>query len=459
MKINYKLINYLLFVFSVITIILFYILDKNVFLVFNVLIFYAFIYFLYHTFQYESNRKEKRNNKMFSKIEKDIGLINNFLHQNQSRFQKLISEKLKQLEENEELLYNRYYDELNKISIEINQHKLKLEKIISTNLEQIHKTYLQLNSDVFGGFEKLAKNVQNQNTEYFSNLEKLNVLDDLKKQSQLDAEKLLVLVKKIESKLNRQYQISNEIREKSKLIQNININVLGGRFSKPPIIIGGCGRSGTTLLLSILSAHPEIYAIDKETNIFCPQIWSDNPDLKVNFNIHKIPQFIINPLITHKRWAEKTPSNIHFFERIIEQIGEVKMIQIVRDGRDVILSKHPLAPDKYWVSPERWVKDVGVGIGYNGHPFIKTIKYEDLILDTENTLLELCDFLALKYNSFLLDWSRYATIRKDEAWFDDVQPMYESSIGKWKQKKYKTRVEELMMLDNAHNLLKYYEYV
>jgi hypothetical protein len=37
-----------------------------------------------------------------------------------------------------------------------------------------------------------------------------------------------------------------------------------------PIIIGGCARSGTTLLLSVLSCHPNIYAIPDETYTFCP---------------------------------------------------------------------------------------------------------------------------------------------------------------------------------------------
>ena len=40
------------------------------------------------------------------------------------------------------------------------------------------------------------------------------------------------------------------------------------RFVNPPVYIGGCGRSGTTLLLSILSAHPEIFGCPRELNLF-----------------------------------------------------------------------------------------------------------------------------------------------------------------------------------------------
>ncbi len=42
------------------------------------------------------------------------------------------------------------------------------------------------------------------------------------------------------------------------------------RLYKSPILIGGCGRSGTTLLTSILSSHPKIALIPHETGIFCP---------------------------------------------------------------------------------------------------------------------------------------------------------------------------------------------
>ena len=43
------------------------------------------------------------------------------------------------------------------------------------------------------------------------------------------------------------------------------------RFARAPISIGGAPRSGTTLLLSVLSAHPSLFAINHETFAFCPR--------------------------------------------------------------------------------------------------------------------------------------------------------------------------------------------
>ena len=46
---------------------------------------------------------------------------------------------------------------------------------------------------------------------------------------------------------------------------------------KPPIFILGSGRSGTSLLRSILNNHPDIYCMEGETHLFSPE---SNPYLE-----------------------------------------------------------------------------------------------------------------------------------------------------------------------------------
>ena len=53
-----------------------------------------------------------------------------------------------------------------------------------------------------------------------------------------------------------------------------------------PLIIGGCGRSGTTLLLSVLSAHPKVLAIPHETEAFCPGAYGAHVDLQASFEMN-----------------------------------------------------------------------------------------------------------------------------------------------------------------------------
>jgi hypothetical protein len=74
-----------------------------------------------------------------------------------------------------------------------------------------------------------------------------------------------------------------------------------------PVIIGGCGRSGTTLLSAMIDAHPLF---------FC------GPE---------------------SRWSEKTPGNVRVLDRIFEYFPRARFIHVIRDGRDVVCSTrtHP----------------------------------------------------------------------------------------------------------------------
>jgi hypothetical protein len=43
--------------------------------------------------------------------------------------------------------------------------------------------------------------------------------------------------------------------------------LLGRQVERPPIVIAGCGHSGTTLLLSILDAHSAIFGVPYEAKL------------------------------------------------------------------------------------------------------------------------------------------------------------------------------------------------
>ena len=75
---------------------------------------------------------------------------------------------------------------------------------------------------------------------------------------------------------------------------------------KAPIVVGGCGRSGTTLLLSILGSHSSVGAIDEELYCFYP-----GP-----YRIKRLINAIKDSGFENKRWCEKTPKNIKIFGRI-----------------------------------------------------------------------------------------------------------------------------------------------
>jgi hypothetical protein len=212
-------------------------------------------------------------------------------------------------------------------------------------------------------------------------------------------------------------------------------------------------------LTAILSAHPDIYAIKKQTYAF--EKWKEEggytvierPDrLYREFIYRKIPSTAI-------RWCEKTPKNIITFDKILDSQPRALLIHLVRDGRDVVTSKHPKhTPDQYWVPAERWLRDVRFGLQFKDNPRVLTLRYEDLITDFDNTLEKLCKYLDLSIHPNFKEWHKHATIRTSKHWDTSVQKIYTSAIRKWEKEEHRERCNEFMQNKEAVELLKVLKY-
>lgn len=231
-------------------------------------------------------------------------------------------------------------------------------------------------------------------------------------------------------------------------------------FTKPPIHIRGCGRSGTTLLLSILSSHPEIFACPLELGMY-DKVVQDKSRKLAPTRLDRLYRILITKRIksTNTRWCEKSPTNINHVQEISSyHEGRFKFIHIVRDGRDVILSKHPTTPDEYYVALERWVHDVKAGYEERNNSLVYTVKYEDLILQFESEIVGICDFLEIPMCDDILNWNSHASVRKNGAYFGEIKSIFKTSVGKWQKPENRQRAEELMKLEGAAELLSYYNY-
>lgn len=205
---------------------------------------------------------------------------------------------------------------------------------------------------------------------------------------------------------------------------------------KRPIIIGGCARSGTTLLLSILGAHPDVFAIGDESYAFSPL------PIKPNKLI---------PVPDDKRLCEKTPKNVDNFEEIYKYFkGKVDLIHIIRDGREVCTSKHPRFSG-YYVSPERWVEDTRKGLEcWHACP----IFYENLVTKTEETIRRLCENIQLEFHPNMLDHSKHTNVIKNIAWDKHVDKIDTTLVQKSKKPEHAKRLKEFMDHKPAVKLLK-----
>lgn len=234
-------------------------------------------------------------------------------------------------------------------------------------------------------------------------------------------------------------------------------------FTKPPILIGGCGRSGTTLMLGILSAHANIFAIPYETEAFCPGAYSGRVDLNEAFDLQRIETCLktADRDLEQTRWCEKTPKNIQFVRPILERFGsDIQIINMVRDGRDVVTSRHPLRDrHNFWITPERWVADVSAGLPYDRHPQVCVVRYEDLVTDFSSTIQRICDFLEEPCLPEILTWHKHARLRNHPAWEGEVKPLYENSINRWQNTQYEKHICRFMSTPRVETLLRHYGYL
>jgi hypothetical protein len=103
-----------------------------------------------------------------------------------------------------------------------------------------------------------------------------------------------------------------------------------------------------------------------------------------------------------RRWGDKTPTYCRHLETIEQVLPEAHFVHIIRDGRDVAMSLRDL-----WFSPGRdmatlaqhWVRDVTTGReqGRKSGKYLE-VRYEDLVADTRQVLMDVCEFVELSYH-------------------------------------------------------------
>ena len=227
---------------------------------------------------------------------------------------------------------------------------------------------------------------------------------------------------------------------------------LGSDMIAAPFIVG-VGRSGTTLLRLMLDAHPDL-AIPAETH-FLPKLfeyadsvndctvetcmdlitsvhtWRDlamaDEDLRIRLsNLKDITATRVAREIYlmymegqgKVRWGDKTPLYQLKMPLISKFLPEAHFIHIIRDGRDVALSMRHL-----WFGPgddlkkqaKRWVEDIKkCRADARKVPYYLEIRYEDLVVHTEDVLIKICDFIQLPFDESMLHYYRTAEQRLAE---------------------------------------------
>ena len=266
-----------------------------------------------------------------------------------------------------------------------------------------------------------------------------------------------------------------------------------------PFFIIGSGRSGNTLLRSILSGNsgisipPESYRIPfaiKKFHIFnnrdwediVPQVLKEFEDCKEFYtweiditdaqkrleNIADSKRTLSNIFdelfCTYaekhspgsKIWGDKTPMNTLYLDWIGTVFPRSKFIHIIRDGRDVASSYLKMERyDTILEAANRWINSIESAQSFGSkikENYIE-IRYEELVTKPEEVIKDTCDFLDIDYDSKMLDHTKQVKKLGDtdkEHHSNLSKPISSDSVGKWRNNLSESDQESITKLLHKH---------
>jgi hypothetical protein len=227
----------------------------------------------------------------------------------------------------------------------------------------------------------------------------------------------------------------------------------GATTSERPIIILGCPRSGTTLLTTMLHAHPRI-AIPPETRFLLGmyQHRARYGDLSAEQNRRKLATAITGRRATHfrdlhvdadkvverivegpptlgsafaavweefaaardkPRWGEKRPAYCLWTGALQRLFPDAQFVGIVRDPRSCVAS---LLKTTWWKGGFERALTAWVRADWYMRRFARTaaadtyfqLQYEELVVDQQVHLERLCTFLGEEFDESMLDHTEAA---------------------------------------------------
>ncbi|MEX0789982.1 MAG: sulfotransferase [Actinomycetota bacterium] len=218
----------------------------------------------------------------------------------------------------------------------------------------------------------------------------------------------------------------------------ISLPGLGSSTEPAPIFIVGNGRSGTTLLQNLISAHPNIY-ITHELGFYgfesaCPKSWSTERFLRAYFEtisfrwlrldaqkiLDALPEDLPRENATlafreimkqkaaafgRSRYGDKSPPNINSLPRLFKEFPNARVIVCVRDPRTNATS----VVEMPWGSN----KDLANCLIYEGshrkllqyQDQLLVVRLEDLTRDVKGQMKRVLDFVGEPWDDAVLDHS------------------------------------------------------
>ena len=208
-----------------------------------------------------------------------------------------------------------------------------------------------------------------------------------------------------------------------------------------PFFIVGCGRSGTTMLRTMLNQHSQL-AIPLES-LFITDYLRAGPDtppetfLRLILKEYELDEWgipfdaaVFEGCVSAKDfidrahehyanhfgksiWGQKTPRFVRYGSLLKHHYPGARFIHVIRDPRAVVSSliRSNVHNSNAYFAAHRWLRDVQAGLAlqtqYPGE--VLNVQYETLITAPEETLHQITDFLGIEFEPDLLTYHEKGT--------------------------------------------------
>jgi len=249
-----------------------------------------------------------------------------------------------------------------------------------------------------------------------------------------------------------------------------------------PVLLLSTERSGTNLLRSILSSHSNIasapaagivpnllpycyrYLVGNETDIKAlvedglSLIEAHPGDWEMKFKVNEVlekmssPSYweffrVVNELYAGKQnkefWLCKEPNIFDWAHGFKLSLPNAKFIYMARDGRDVASSmlKGGLHECHIYGAARRWKLDQQKCLQLLADPcFVRDtffLRYEDLLMHTEETVKQLADFLSISFEKGMLEYFERVDTRihsqNSTLWKNLSKPLMKNNYDKFRE--------------------------
>ena len=236
----------------------------------------------------------------------------------------------------------------------------------------------------------------------------------------------------------------------------------GRSLDSRPIVIGGCYRSGTSLVRRLLDSHsaihcgPEIkffldfynqYTVDDPTGpvrfLFSARSVLPDPDLleitgAAFVSIHQRAAQIAGK----RRWADKCPENVLYTAEWSSLLGDDwVLLHVVRNPLDTLASIkeadwQDALPANFDSRIDVYIRYLEAGIAFGAaHPArYRMILYEELVSDPQTVLSALMHWLNEEFESGQLSFnSRPHQLGLEDMKILNTSEVHRDSIGRWRE--------------------------